>query len=54
MERSLAPVLWENVDPALLQENQPESSGYTLDVLKHQLRPQDAVETTLGLGEYDV
>ena len=46
VDGSLAPVLWEDLDPA--------SSGYTLDVLKDRLRPQDAVETTPGGDEYVV
>ena len=50
----LAPVPSEGPDPALLQEIQRESSGYTLDVLKNQLRPRDAVETTPGGDEYVV
>ena len=54
VDGSLAPVPWEELDPALVQEIHQESSGYTLDVLKHQLRPQDAVETTLGGDEYVV
>ena len=32
----------------------PESGSYTLDVLKNQLRPRDAVETTRGGDEYAV
>ena len=51
---SLAPVPWEDLDPAMVQENQRESSGYTLDVLKNQLRPRDAVETTPVGNEYVV
>ena len=46
-----APVPWEDLDPAMVQEVQCESCGYTLDVLKDRLRPQDAVETTLGGDE---
>ena len=46
VDRSLAPVPWEDLDPAMVQEIQRESSGFTLDVLKNQLRPRDAVETT--------
>ena len=38
----------------MVQEIQPESSGYTLDVLKNQLRPRDAIETTPGEDEYVV
>ena len=48
----LAPVLWEDLDPTLVQEIQRESSGYTLDVLKDRLRPPDIVETTPGGDEY--
>ena len=50
----LATVPWEDLDPPLVREIQPESSGYTLDVLKNQLRPRDAVETTPGEDEYIV
>ena len=42
----LAPVPWADLDPAMVQEDQRGSSGYTLDVLQDQLRPRDAVETT--------
>ena len=38
LDGSLAPVPWEDLDPAMVQEIQRESSGYTLDVLKNQLR----------------
>ena len=54
VDGSLAPVPWEDLDPAMVQEIQRESSGYTLDVLKNQLRPGDAVETTPGGDEYVV
>ena len=50
----LASVPWEDLDPALVQEIERESSGYTLDVLKNQLQPRDAVETTPGRAEYVV
>ena len=46
LDRSLAPVPWEDLDSAIVQEIQRESSGFTLGVLKNQLRPRDAVETT--------
>ena len=52
--RGLAPVPWEDLDPAMVQKIHGESSGYTLDVLKDRLRPRDAVETTPGGDEYDV
>ena len=52
VDGSLAPVPWEDPDPAMVQEIQRESSGYTLVVLKNQLRPGDAVETTPGGDEY--
>ena len=52
VDRSLAPVLWEDPDSALVQEIHPESSGYTLDVLKDGLRPRDAGETTSWGDEY--
>ena len=38
----------------MVQEIQRVSSGYTLDVLKNQLGPRDAVETTPGGDEYVV
>ena len=38
----------------MVQEIQRESSGYTLALLKIQLRPRDAVETTPGGDEYVV
>ena len=38
----------------MVQEIQRESRGYTLDVLKKQLRPRHAVETTPGGDEYIV
>ena len=54
LDEGLAPVLWDDLDPALVQEIQSESSGYTLDVLKDRLRPRDAVKTTPGGDEYVV
>ena len=54
VDGSLAPVPWEDLDSAMVQEIQRESSGFALDVLKNQLRPRDAVETTPGGGEYVV
>ena len=45
-------VPWEDLDLAMVQENRRESMGYTLDILKHRLRPRDAVETTPGGDEY--
>ena len=54
VDGSLAPVPWEDLDPAMVQEIQRESSGFTLDVLKNQLRPGDAVGTTPGGDEYVV
>ena len=52
LDGSHAPVLWEDLDPALVQEMQCQSSGYTLDVLKDRLWPRSAVETTHGGDEY--
>ena len=49
-----SPVPWEDLDPAMVQEIQRESDGYTMSVLKDQLRPQDAVDTTPGGEEYVV
>ena len=54
VEGSLAQVPWEDLDPAMVQEIQRESSGFTLDVLKNQLQPRDAVGTTPGGDEYVV
>ena len=54
VDQSLAPEPWEDLDPAIVQGIQRESSGYTLDVLKNQLRPRDAVETTPGGDQYVV
>ena len=39
VDGSLAPVLWEDAETALVQEIQCESSGVTLKVLKDRLRP---------------
>ena len=38
----------------MVHEIQCESSGYTLNVLKNQLRPRDAVQTTPGGDQYVV
>ena len=54
VDGTLAPVPWEDLDPAMVQEIQRESSGYTLDVLKNQIRPRDAVHTAPGGDEYVV
>ena len=35
VDGGLAPVPWEDLDPAMVQEIQREGSAYTLDVLKH-------------------
>ena len=45
---------WKDLDSALVQEIQRDSSGYDLYVLKDGLRPRDAVETTAGGDEYVV
>ena len=39
VDGGLAPVHSEDLDPAMVQQIQRESSSYTLDVLKKQLRP---------------
>ena len=52
VDGGFATVPWEDLDPAMVQEIQRESSNYTLDVLKDQLRPRDAVEATPGGDEY--
>ena len=54
VDGSLSPVPWEDLDRAMVQAIQRESSGFTLDVLKNQLRPRDTVETTPGGDEYVV
>ena len=54
VDGSLAPVPWEDLDSAMVQEIQCESSGFTLGVLKNQPRPRDAVETTPGGDDYVV
>ena len=58
VDRGLTPVPWEHLDPAIVQEIQRESDGYTLSVLKDGLRLRkpttDAVETTLGGNKYVV
>ena len=54
VDGGVASVPWGDPDPAMVQEIQRESSGYTLEVLKNQLRPRDAVETTPGADEYVV
>ena len=54
VDRSLAPVPWEDLDPAMVQKIECESSGFTLDVLKNQLGSRDAAETTPGGEEYVV
>ena len=54
VDGGLASVPWEDLVPAIVQEIQLESSGYTPNVLKNQLRPRDAVETTPGGDEYVV
>ena len=45
---------WEDLDSAMVQKIQHESSGFTVDFLKNQLQPPDAVETTPGGDEYIV
>ena len=54
VDGGLAPVPWEDLDPAIIQKIQRESSGYTLDVLKNHLRPRDTEETTPGGDKYVV
>ena len=43
VDGGLAPVPWEDLDPAMVQEFLRESSGYTLEVLKNQLGTRDFV-----------
>ena len=54
VDGGLTSVIWEDLDPTMVQEIQRESNGYILSVLKDRLRPQDAVETTRGGDEYVV
>ena len=54
VDRGLVPVPWEDLDHAMPQEIQRESNSYTLDILKNQPRPRDAVETIPGGEEYVV
>ena len=54
VDGSLAPVPWEDLDSAMVQEIQRESSRFTLDVLENHLRPGDAVQTIPGGDEYVV
>ena len=54
VDRGLAPVRWEDLDPAMVHKIQRESNGYTLSVLKVRLRPRDTVETTPGGDKYIV
>ena len=54
VDGGLAPVPWEDLEPAMVQEVQRVSSGYSLDVLIDHRRPQDAVEATPGEDEYVV
>ena len=49
---TFAPVSWEDLDPATVQEIPRESSGYTLDILKDGVRHGDGVETTPGEDKY--
>ena len=51
VDGGLAPVPL-SLDPAMDQEIQRESNGYSLSVLKDRVRPQDAVETTPGGDKY--
>ena len=54
VDGGVAPVRWEDMDPAMVQEIQRESNSYRLDVLKNQPGPRDAEETTPGGGKYVV
>ena len=46
VDGGLTSILWEDLDPALVQAIQPESDGLALGDWKNRLRPQDAIETT--------
>ena len=48
VDGSQDPVPWEDLDPAMVQEIQRETSGNTLDVLKNQLQPREPWRLLLG------
>ena len=50
----LISIPWEDLHSTLVQAIQRESDGLTLGDLKDRLRPQDAIETIPGGGEYVV
>ena len=52
VDPGLAPVPWEDLDPAMAQEIQRESSRNTLEVVKEGLWRQDAVKLPSGGEEY--
>ena len=54
VDGTLAPVPWEDLNSAMVEEIQRDSSGFDLDVLANHLRPRDAVETISGGDEYVV
>ena len=54
VDGGLTSIPWEDLHSTLVQTIQQESDGLTLGDLKDQLRPQDAIETIPGGGEYVV
>ena len=54
VDGGLTQVPSEDLDLAVVQDIQRESSSYTLDVLKDLPQPSDTVEPTLGGDEYVV
>ena len=54
VDGGLTSIAWEDLDPTLVQAMQRESDGLALGNVKHQLRPQDAIDTSPGGDEYVV
>ena len=54
VDGGLTSIPWEDLDSTLVQTIQRESDGLTLDDLKNQLGPRDAIETIPGGDEYVV
>ena len=54
VDGTLTSIPLEDLDSTLVQTIQRESDGLALDVLKDQLRLQDAIETIPGGDEYFV
>ena len=52
VDGGLTSIPWEDLDSSLVQTIQRESNALTLGDLRDRLRPQDAIETIPGGGEY--